>query len=330
MTLLLLALLASAQEPFEPPVQDRPANFSGAVGLFKVSMKAEPEHVAVHQPIQLVVTVSAVPPVSVLRPPTRPALERDPAFTELFDFDPPPLRERRVGDKWEFFYLLKPKTTKVTEVPELSFCFFNPKFGQDSRGYQQPVADAIPLTVVAATATNTGTAGLNLEQFPPAVLELPEDRDLLHSHEVWSLPSLGALVALLAMPPAAAGLWLLVWRRLYPDAAQRAGLRRSRAARAALSRIATSAPAHIGDAVADYLRQRLDLVAATPTPAEVDLFLRGLTLPAELCARTSDLFQTCDALRYAPLPPAVSDSLRSAAEQVVLDLEAQTWSPLRS
>ena len=80
------------------------------------------------------------------------------------------------------------------------------------------------------------------------------------------------LVAALAGPVAALG-WFLVWRRVFPDAARLARLRRSRAARRAADAIRRAArtpdpAATIAGALLGYLRTRFPLPegAATPPP----------------------------------------------------------------
>ena len=58
--------------------------------------------------------------------------------------------------------------------------------------------------------------------------------------------------------------------------------------------------------------------------------LRGSGLPDELRQQATSLLQTCDALRFSAVPPAVSGSLVDAARELILALEARTWSSLPS
>ena len=65
-----------------------------------------------------------------------------------------------------------------------------------------------------------------------------------------------------------------------------------------------------------------------PVRAEVDAFLHALQLPDELRQQAAALLETCDALRFSAVPPAVSGSLADTAEKLILDLEAFSWSSL--
>jgi hypothetical protein len=295
--------------------------------------------VAVGEPIRFVVTLTADESVTVLKPPARPELEKLAEFRDRFDLEAPDPPQRHEGNKWEFYYLLRPRSEAVKEIPEVAFCYFNPDFGQNPQGYQVAYPDdVISITVTPKAAEPPKVSkSLDLDVYPLSVRQLPATEDLLKQDRPWTPPSAGWLVVLLIGPPVVALGWLLVWRRLYPDVATRARLRRSRAARTALAglaRLRTAEPDRMAEQlsgiVTGYLRERLDLNSAVPTPAEVETFLRGLGVPDPLREKASALLQSCDALRFAPVPPAVSGSLTDEAEQIILELEALTWSSPRS
>src|SRR5262245_7652702 len=106
--LFLLLTPAWADEPFEPPNANRPDNFRGAVGLFRIQASANPLRVAAGEPIYLTIRISADDSVPVLAPPTRPEIEKDPEFTKLFRIEAPEPAEKKSDKVWEFYYLLKP------------------------------------------------------------------------------------------------------------------------------------------------------------------------------------------------------------------------------
>src|SRR5207249_4208777 len=78
-------------------------------------------------------------------------------------------------------------------------------------------------------------------------------------------------------------------------------------------------------AVADYLRQRLGLRAAEPTPAEAEACLREHGVSRELAGQAAVLLRGCAAVRFEPEPPP-HDELTDAASRLILALEAETWS----
>jgi hypothetical protein len=156
---------------------------------------------------------------------------------------------------------------------------------------------------------------------------------VLRHDEPFALPRPWTLVLALLAIPAFCGGWYAMWRRRNPDAARRARTRQSRAARQALhalTAVPQDTPAHAAHPaaaiVADYLRQRWDLAAVEPTPAEVaaNLLRQGC---AELLAnRAAAFFRDCDRARFAPEPAPGPDQLTTAAADLVHSLEGQPCS----
>lgn len=335
-SLCLLCLVIQEPVP-EPPEKGKPATFRGAIGHFRVKAEASPTSVVVGSPIRFTIRIQAEPGVPVLAPPTRPEVEKDPEFTSRFKFEKPEPASKKEDGKpvWEFYYRLIPISEKVTEIPEMPFCFFDPRFGSDPRGYQEPFTKAIAITVTPKPREAPKVEETGLAEYPDVIRWIAEEDAILQRHHPWTLPDTGWLVALLGIPPLAALGWLLVWRRLYPDAAHLAKRRRSRAAREALKALHTvrgdqggKLAERVAEVVTRYLCQRFDLSTAAPTPLEVDAFLRSARLSDNLREQATSLLQTCDALRFSAIPPAVSGSLAETAEKLILDLEAHSWSLL--
>src|SRR5262249_59798641 len=101
--------------------------------------------------------------------PGRPRLDNDEDLARGFFVETPDPAEKEVDERtWEFYYLLKPRSTDVTEVPEITFHYFDPAAGQDPSGYQTRVTDAIPLKVTPAPAVPVEVEG------PSGPAELPD------------------------------------------------------------------------------------------------------------------------------------------------------------
>src|SRR5438270_12798245 len=81
-TLLLLAAAAVAARADDPPLKNRPARFSGAVGEFEVTQTAVPTDLRPDETLTLTVKVAAVG--SFREPPPRPDLKGLPAVAERF------------------------------------------------------------------------------------------------------------------------------------------------------------------------------------------------------------------------------------------------------
>lgn len=317
------------EKQFEPPVSGQPEEFTGAVGVFRVSASLSATTAQVGRPVLFTLRVTA--DQKPLARPGRPRLDADAEIAKRFFVETPDPAEKEMGRTWEFYYLLKPRSIAINEVPEVPFYFFDPAAGQDPSGYQKRFTDAIPLKVMPAPAEPVDVRSTPAE-VPEIVLHIKTGEYLLRRDHHWEMPGPVLLALLLLTPPLACGIWYVVWQRLYPDAARRARQRRSRAARQALHdiRAARGLPkdqaARLADIVTLYLRYRLDLPAAVPTPPEVTTHLEKLGLPAGLCRQAFTFYETCDVFRFAPSPDRDALDLAAAAEELILAVESETWS----
>jgi hypothetical protein len=336
----------------EPPVVGRPVDYSGAVGgPFVVEQTAEPTELNAEEPLTLTVRITGP---GNLRDLPRPPLAKLDAY-KAFAVDN--LDDRFVaGDppRREFRYRLRPRTADVKEVPRLKFVYFNSaRAGTPSRGYQTTYADPVPLTVrprtppapdvpaevpewmlerVPVVETIGSHTGADITELVMAkVMSWFGVRYDRQSHGWEALVWLSYVVAtvVLIVPPLVSGAWYWAWRRANPSAAQRTGLRRSRAAAVALRslRSATDDPAHrVAAAVLGYLRDRAGLPATVRTPHEVAEYLSRSGSPTALEEQTIALLRRCDGARFAPSPVA-DGTLAADTERVILDWEAMAWNP---
>ncbi len=346
-TLSPWAARADEEDPDAIPQVGRPTGlpFSEASGNFVIETDVDRDTVQVEKPIQFVLRVTARDVVR--KPPRRLPLTELPEFQQSFHVEdvPDPTSDRAASQaglvglgavsgwpllgglvpqtQWEFRYLLRPKSTEVTEVPGVPFPFYNPRLSPRQR-FQVPYSDPIPIRVKPREVVEMAI------QAPEEAFQLATGPGLLATVEPWSLPGWPVLVMLGVLPPAGCLAWYLVWRRLYPDAARLTRLRRSRAAQLALEllRKAPTAP-HLraqaaGRAVTRYLRLRLDLPIEEPTPGETLEHLARLGISETVSAEVSRFYQTCDRARFAPAPPGEAAELPSRAAELILAVEAET------
>jgi hypothetical protein len=318
-------------DPDEPPVVGQPAGFNGAVGVYKVATTAEPTDLQAEDPLTLTVRITGSG--SPRHPPQRPPLRRLPEFTRRFVIEdlpgPSPTASPAV---WEFRYRLKPLNPTVKEIPALRFDYFKPGVIPREKGYRSTYAPAIPLTVrPRAQVQPADIQGAAPVAHPEALYELAEDPAAVLGHaEPFALPA-GWLVALmLLLPPVLCAGWYAGWRLRYPDTVRLARRRQSRAARQALQALEGIRPDHpgslawqVGAVVADYLRQRWDLAAVEPTPAEVADHLKQLGCAGSLADQAAAFFRACDTARFAPDHAAGPEDWKAAAAQLITALEDQ-------
>lgn len=320
--------LTVAEAPDNAPLEDdipvvgRPAGlpFSGACGAFDLEAKAEPTTLRAEMPLALSLTVRATGPVR--RPPRRIDLRDLPAFVERFFIEDPPAGTHQLNSTtWVFAYQLKPRSAAVDEVPGVPFVFFNPSLRPTSKGFQIRFTDPIPLRIQPATAFRPAAP------LPDAVYQYSTGPELLAREREWALPSEAAQIGLLAGPPLLCLCGYAAWRRLFPDAARRARLRRSRAARKALRRMKA-----VGAivAAADYLRERFDLPAAEPTPTDVAAALERAGCSQALIVEATGFFKDCDAARFMPGGAVTADLPARAAHLILAVEEQRPWDAARS
>ncbi len=358
----------TSPDPYEPPAANQPEYFNGAVGLYTVQMFADRTQVTVGQPIRLLIRITGHAP-SADHLPERPNLRRLPKFEPragLFQIEYLKEQDRKpllpgaravailgaapggplpvlvaVADRptWEFAYRLRPLKTYVKEIPSWPFIFYRPPVhGRGMGSYQTVYVPRITLEVTPqARVTAREVQGGTADRRPEQLYQIVEGSAVLRRDDLLEWPEPGALAAILAVclliPPILAVIAYRVWRAWNPDAARLARLRRSRAAERALKALrqppAEEPARHATGIVAAYLRERLDLPPADPTPAEVAAHLEHTRISPELVRRIVGFFETCEKACYAPIGPPGSRSdgwePSEAARDLILALEAELW-----
>ncbi len=321
--LLCLAFLNAVPARGEVPVVGRPAeHFYGAVGEHvRIVMHATPTRIRVEDPILLTIAISGADNPGAIE---RPDLRSLPDYLSRFYIDDLPGAESP-SDSRVFRYRLRPKNERVAAIPPLLFHYYDPKLKYFAT---TAPAEPLPLTV---TPRNPPTPSAN-DPFvagPGWLFEPPPDhKTLSDAHRFHFGASALAFILALALPAIGFGIWLVLWRRLNPDAAKLAGLRRAHAVRSALDdlrRAAALPPDQAGERVSGilraFLKERLALPARCATAGEIGSFLDDAHLPAELSARIVAFFRECDLARFGP-PGASPDGLASTAENLILEVEA--------
>jgi len=344
-----------------PPAIGRPEHFDedeSPIGSFHTpTVQAEPRTLQVEDPLTFTVRIVAGSG-RVWRPPSRPKLGEFAGFPERFYIDSlGDASGRRVDERtWEFAYTLRPKRADVKSIPSFPFVFFTPGFIPPEKGYQIKRTTSIDLSVCPRAAVQPVDVKTDQPpaRAPDAIYQFAEGRQVLRQQSAWPLDHLLIITAIgLLLPPALCLVWCVIWRRLNPDAARRAKQRRSQAARQALHALRAAAlalgaglptpppagPAGSGDPrrapgdpaqktasiVTEYLRQRLDLASAEPTPGEVGGLLARAGFAPKLVGEAAEFFRACDAVRFAPASATRPDELHGAATQLILSLEAESW-----
>ena len=307
---------ASAAQPLIGEPQE---HFYRAKGQgIRVRWEVEPK--AVHVGGELVATLvitGAQNPGEVVKP-NLGKLSPFGVFKITAAADPP--RDPATKDV-RFAYRLAPRNADVTQVPALRFYYFNPAAAPGKTQFPLTTAASVPLTVREAPKPERVVTPLDAPEF---LFQPATGPDGIGTPPF--VPCRWAWLAAALFGPLAALGWFLAWRRVFPDAARLARLRRSRAARRATDAIRKAGrtpdpPAAVVNAVLGYLRGRFPLSESATTPSEIAAALREFDVPADAAEQAADVFRACDRARFAPSGDN-GVSLEAAAEALVARLEA--------
>jgi len=318
---LLLALLAAHwahADDVTIPVTNRPSNFSGAAGAYRIEVRAAPTTVHVEDPITVTVKIVSLEPGPWPHPPQRDKLRLLPPDVETnFFVEPLPELDRFLAGEraWEFTWRLMPKHQGVNKIPPLEFVYYHTAGTADFKaadGAKSIALDVKPRPALLLTAPASTRA-----QFQQVV----EGEAFLTR----SSSPLAGVAGGLALPPILCFAGYFVWWRLFPDAAERLRRRRGRALKTALKQLrklgSSASPAQVHAVLADYLRLRLALPPGEPTPPEVKNALLLLGLRIDLANQAEEMLQSYDAVLFAPSSEVRADDLQSGATSLMRNLE---------
>lgn len=219
-----------------------------------------------------------------------------------------------------FTYRLRPRNRSVDRVPSLEFHYYNPAV-PDGKPFPQTKAREVRI-LVTAPRVKAEAVPIPLGEPEWLLAFTPRPVSLLRpgfsGEWTWIVIALaGPLVGLA---------WFLAWRRIYPDGARLARMRRSRAARRANDAIrhahrTPDPPAAIRAAFLGYLRARFPLPPGATTPGEVHSALAELGLDSEQVEAVVAFLRACDAERFDHAS-VVNESLAADATALVARMEA--------
>jgi hypothetical protein len=304
-----LSLPAHQLEVLPLPAEGVPANFSGAIGQFDMSVSAGPTNVTVGDPITVRVQISGQGNMSSITLPN-PLVQGDfktyEPESKLDTTDDYGLAGVKTVEQ-----IVIPENTEIHELPPIEFSFFNPK----TQAYRTLIHPPTPLEVMPAGSRPTPVVALGNEA---QQAETPR-QDIVHIKQRPGSPQptgteqnlVGRLLAWNAVP-VAAWLGMMMWRKRRDALDQDPRLRRQQQVRRAVEQglidLRTHAETGSSDAffavVFRLLQEQLGLVLDQPasgiTESVVEEKLDSLSASGSLVTTLHELFQACNQARYAP------------------------------
>ncbi|MGB7325195.1 MAG: BatD family protein [Rubripirellula sp.] len=195
------------------PTQGRPEDYVGAVGQYSIDAEASETNVKVGDPITLTLTINGTGPMDLVR---APPLARQSSLTEKFKVAEDDLAGFVQGQRKLFQTTIRPKADDVSEIPPITFSFFDPETSKFVTVASDPISidvqagDVLALdSVVASRAatvradeTEPASGGLGLGWLTSArsVQTVFDGSDVLVNRGRARVFGRGVLVAI-ALPP---------------------------------------------------------------------------------------------------------------------------------
>ncbi len=125
------------------PLKDRPMDYRGAVGNYRMVTQASPTQVKSGDPITLKIGIQGTGPMELVQAPPLNTLT---SLTKDFKVSDEPLAGIVEGDVKVFTTTIRPRTAGISEIPAIPLSFFNP----DTAEFVSVQSDPIPIIVEKA------------------------------------------------------------------------------------------------------------------------------------------------------------------------------------
>lgn len=303
------------------PMEGRPANFTGAVGVYDLETRATPRSVRVGDPIQLEIDIFGDGPIRTL---PAPLLHEYEPLTRHFRVPDETLAGELVNGRRRYTVTIRAVSDEVAEIPPIELPYFDP----DAERFVTARSDAIPLDVEPAAeieapdlvpegAEEGGAASVGLEALD-GLQDIETRPGALLARSPRVTPR--AVSAVMFGPPA---IFLATWggvtiaRRRSADPR---GRRRQRALSNATRRIqeagngsAQERAAAIVAALSGYLADRTgEPPARFVGTASID-YLRARGVSPDVVQQWSDVITRCEEASFGGATPSDASQLEQAA-----------------
>jgi tetratricopeptide (TPR) repeat protein len=324
-------IVAEAQvdpiEVREIPIADRPADYRGAVGKYRIVSQANETNVKAGDPITLLLGVAGTGPMDLVQ---APPLAELPALTRDFKVPNEPLAGYVKGVQKVFQTTIRPRLAGITEIPPIPFSYFDPEIGKFITTESAPIpihvapADTLALADVVGRSAAAGATSDDASQAGTAdagpQLAIATTGNLL-AKDTPPQPLSNQALALLAVPPLAV-LVLLIFRS--PSGFSALALRFGTSLRRSRVQIeAAENPADIARALRTILTKRLRL-SATADAATIVGALRSTGRRTAAVRTERILQQAADANVTALSSGPTLDELKREALAVLDDLQGRS------
>jgi len=311
------------------PGQGRPDTFTGAIGSFTFEADATPKAAKVGDPIDLILSVTGDGVLEKILPLD---LTKQAELTQSFRVHTDAPSVNVTGTTKTFRYTVRAKDETVSEVPPITFSFFDVRANQYRTLRSKPVKVSVSPTATMSLNEVVGMTGGQTrlgKELEEGIQQNFVGDDVLASQEFeWKLSL--TLLALLILPPVAfIGVFIAGKRneRLKSDPA----LVRSRGARKdafdrlkRLERLPDASPEFCGElskVLTFYAADKLNVPREGFTTDDLRRSLRDRQIDSALADAATDLVTTCDSGRFGGSKISGNAELIQKARDIVNRLE---------
>jgi hypothetical protein len=299
------------------PEKDKPDDFRGAVGVFTFDVSVSPAEVKVGDPITVTMTVGGMGNLDTV---TAPELKEDENF-RVYE----PVVSKKGGRKI-YEQILIPRTSKIKEVPGVSFSFLDPIRGK----YITLKKGPFPVKVSEAPETQKPLkmvampAGEHIfrpkEEFGADILHIKDDMGEVFAAD-YLLPEKTYFWILQSAAPLFFLLFYLIHKRRHrikTDRGYARLLKAPRKARKGIQRakvfIGKGDSAGFYDAIQktleEYLGNKFDLPRGSVTPAEISAKLVLSGAHPDMVKMADEILSMCEMARYASSVSDGADNMK--------------------
>ncbi len=175
------------------PADNRPADFSGLVGVYELQTAAKPTSISVGEPIELTVSVRGPHPIALVPPMDLASSMRPDSRLRL---PGAPLLPTIDGGVATFSTRIRARSDRVTEIPSVGLSYFDSAAGEYRTTWSKPI------TIKVRPSNTIGLPDHDESSEPATLATSPNDRplpdgmaDIARSEAQWLLESgLGAML----------------------------------------------------------------------------------------------------------------------------------------
>lgn len=290
----------------DPPLDGRPASYTGAIGAVSLDVAAKPTEVNAGDPITLQIKITGDARLESVGP---PPLAENAELARSFKVPEDPTAGTVSGRTKTFTQSIRPNSEDVTAIPPIELSYFDTEMGRYVTLASEPIpivvhpASQLPLDAVVGAAPAPINNELTVSG--EGILANVTDPDRLLARRSSTL-GVGWYLAAGASPLLFALLWgWQTWRRrVHGDVAT---ARRRRASRRAHERLASAASAadpagaarHVAESLLHYMADRMNAPGGGMTKDDALARLASVGVNGTVRDELADVLSQCELATFA-------------------------------